>query len=400
MSDPIDRLLVHALHRPTTAGDPCPDADVLGAYVGGHLDANERPILERHLSSCGRCTEHLALLLALEDAEPAAAPTTARKAAWFRWTWAVPALVAVLVAAVWVAVPLPPQPAKLGGGQAVEPAGKPALPHQPPAAPQSLEAPGELGERTLPAPSLKSKPRQSRETTAPQSVSPSAGEEAKRTGARQDEAQVGAAAAAQPNDAFAQEFVPPAPAPPPAAAPADREAASARAEAAPPASPSTAQRVAEADDSSRAARPGGTTLADNEARANMGTVAGFAGNVQAVPIEVPSPAAAVRWRIVPPRIERTTDGGKTWHDDAAPTTRDVRHGVAVSADVCWFATRDGVVLRRGADGAWTTSVVPGHPVVRALSATSPLDAAVTTTDSRVFRTVDGGLTWTAAPQPR
>jgi hypothetical protein len=160
--------------------------------------------------------------------------------------------------------------------------------------------------------------------------------------------------------------------------------------------------MAEADDSSRAARPGDkvATLADNEATAKMGTVAGFAGNVQGAPIEVPSSVAAVRWRIVSPRIERTTDGGKTWHDDAAPATRDLRHGVAVSVDVCWFATRDGVVLRRGADGVWTTSVVPGHPAVRALSATSPLDAALTTTDGRMFRTVDGGLTWTAAPQPR
>jgi photosystem II stability/assembly factor-like uncharacterized protein len=107
----------------------------------------------------------------------------------------------------------------------------------------------------------------------------------------------------------------------------------------------------------------------------------------------------VRWRVVSSAVERTTDGGATWRDDEAPATANLRYGVAVSEDVCWIATPAGTVLRRAADGRWTATDIPGHPAVRALAATSALEAEVTLTDGRSLRTTDGGVTWREMPAP-
>ena len=65
---------------------------------------------------------------------------------------------------------------------------------------------------------------------------------------------------------------------------------------------------------------------------------------------VRSPDARVQWRIVGDRIERSTDGGRTWDVEPAPALEAVTMGAAPSVDVCWVAGASGQVLRRTEDG--------------------------------------------------
>jgi hypothetical protein len=394
MTDPIDRLLVNVLRRPATPADPCPEADVLGAYALGELGADERSPIERHVSNCQRCAAHVAQFVTLEDALPSPQTTIAGKWPWLRWTWAVPVAAALVVAAVWVAQPHVPVPSTRVAREVSAPDGRSSSSPSATAPQRPPEATDELADSLVPAPAIKAKPARQPKAPPAAPAPPEArnGRRPEQDRARQEERGLRAEAAAPPQDATVQGTAPPAPS---SAAEKMAEREAARGDLAPADAETTAQSNAAAE-MKRAARPGPKEMARS-----TGPIAGFGGDTAAgAPIEIPSPVAAVRWRIAPTTIERTTDGGATWHDDGAPAARNVRYGVAISEDVCWFATPTGTVLRRAADGAWTTAQVPGHPVIRALTASSSLEAAITSTDGRVFRTSDGGITWTEGTQRR
>jgi hypothetical protein len=374
MTDPIDRLLVRALRRPSTPPDSCPDADVLGAYALGGLGAEDRAAVEPHVSSCRRCAEHVAQLVALEDAEPVPPLRAVRQWPWLRWTWAVPAAVAVLVAAVWIAQPPSPEPAR--SMDAIErQARAPAAPVAGQSAPGSgLEARPEPP-ASQPGPSTKAKLPARRVAPA------TAGTRAPATPPPVDETVTVTTEAESLADAVDMSS-PPArtreSAAANAAAPAEKEARADERKTEPPAASAPAPR--------KAARVGGRS-----------GIAGFTQGSVSASIEVISPAPAVRWRVVPPAIQRSVDAGMTWHDDHAPVVPGIRFGAAVSSDACWFATENGTVLRRAGDGTWVISQAAEHMTVRGLHATSPLAAQLTASDGRVITTSDGGTTWTERP---
>src|SRR5215212_2728063 len=134
MSDSFDRLLARTEGRNTVGEGPCPDADVLAAYLDATLSVAERVSIEAHAADCARCALVLATVVRLEDesGDPrhAVAPRW-----WPRIAWIVPAAAAVLVAAIYAATPPPalrgaPSPA---GSNAPAASTEPVAAAQPPA---------------------------------------------------------------------------------------------------------------------------------------------------------------------------------------------------------------------------------------------------------------------------
>src|SRR5712692_3377279 len=103
----IEKLLTSRLRAQAVAAGPdCLEAKTVAAYVERALTPAERLSCEAHLATCLRCQEQVTYLIRLgETDEPAQAvagrQTRAPGVAWFRWAWAAPALVALVVAGLW-----------------------------------------------------------------------------------------------------------------------------------------------------------------------------------------------------------------------------------------------------------------------------------------------------------
>jgi photosystem II stability/assembly factor-like uncharacterized protein len=93
-------------------------------------------------------------------------------------------------------------------------------------------------------------------------------------------------------------------------------------------------------------------------------------------------------------VERSSDAGTSWQPITIdPPTLRITNGSA-SPTACWLVGRDGVVLL-STDGTNFTRVTPPAPVdLASITATSPREATVRTSDGRTFLTTDGGQTWT------
>jgi hypothetical protein len=146
--------------------------------------------------------------------------------------------------------------------------------------------------------------------------------------------------------------------------------------------------------------------ASSEARPALRKEQAFAlaAPVQKVPSVLKAPSGSTLWRAgLSGKIERSTDGGATWSQQASPSQVDWLAGAAVSNIVCWLVGRRGVIARTingqhwdivaspptaaGADGAppdWTSIVASDSQTV-----------TITASDGRKFSTADGGNTWQA-----
>ena len=115
---------------------------------------------------------------------------------------------------------------------------------------------------------------------------------------------------------------------------------------------------------------------------------------------VSTPDAQVRWRVSAAAAERSTDGGRTWQRLAfsgnPELLRNIVTGSCPTPDVCWFAGRTGTVLV-AADGRTVRAIeFPDVSNLTAVAAVNGLEAIVTASDGRRFRTDDGGRTWQPA----
>lgn len=111
-------------------------------------------------------------------------------------------------------------------------------------------------------------------------------------------------------------------------------------------------------------------------------------------VEIVSPNAAVRWRIMAgQQLDRTTDSGARWERVAIAADIVLTAGHSPAPDVAWLVGTGGIVLRT-TDGSRFERVPFVESVdLVAVNAVDDRQATVTTSDGRVFHTVDGGTTW-------
>ena len=385
-----DRLLRERFRRDSAAfaapAEPCPDAEMLAAYVDRTLSTAEAQAVEAHAASCGPCTQMMAMLVDSDpeaaadavpedDRAPAAAPARAPRteprasASWWRWGFAIPALAAVLVLGVWLSSMLP-------GGRSPDVTDVMARNEPAERAAKAAEAAPQVTPQSSPSLPAESSAASARQEPAAPPVAPA-------PPARRDEAR----------DALERQVKV---APPPSADDRLADSSSPPAQlASPPPAPET---FAKAEDSgARAARAEdavqGRAAAAQAQRGARNERQQEALAFTPAPLLLTSGNGRVQWRITGTTIARSNDGGSTWQADfEAP--RPVTAGAIVADGTVWLGGRGGLVLRRAASG-WTTVTAPAAADVVSVSDVSATAATVTLADGRRLRTEDGGRTWVA-----
>ena len=343
--------------------DPCLDAEVLAAWADNALDTRAAAQVEAHASRCARCQ---AMLAAFVRTGPPPAPAFTPAMSWWpslQIRWLVPVAAVATALAIWVAVPTGPTPERERAGLA-EPGQRPREAEavtQAQVAPNVPDASSPLAKETTPA---------------PREGAPASREEARDAGLKLER-----------TDALAST--------------AERRVAETPLAVAAP----TATAAAEQGRRQAAFR----ALADS-------SVEGFV-----------SRDGATRWRLGAATVERSTDGGTTWvaaslpgatsmseavsrgraadaraTASAAPAapvgavaTASAVSGDAPSAAVCWLVGPRGAVwLTTDGGQGFRRLTVTGEPDLRTVAARDDRSADVTASDGRVFRTDDGGVTWT------
>jgi len=125
-------------------------------------------------------------------------------------------------------------------------------------------------------------------------------------------------------------------------------------------------------------------------------VVAFSSRRTATPVEIASPNASTRWRIVGgSQVERSTNAGADWQATTPlPATGVLTTGMSPSASVCWIVGRAGIVLVTS-DGLRFTRVAFPEPIdLVSVTATDDRHATVMSADGRMFRTEDQGANWT------
>jgi photosystem II stability/assembly factor-like uncharacterized protein len=113
-------------------------------------------------------------------------------------------------------------------------------------------------------------------------------------------------------------------------------------------------------------------------------------------VDIQSPDGNIRWRLDGPTVSRTSNGGATWSEQYTGTATPLTAGSAPSPTVCWVVGLRGVIVLSTDGQTWRRIDFP-HPAADLIrvTASDSNTATVTAADGRVFRTVDGGRTWTA-----
>ena len=351
MSADRDRILEQALkHELRAAGTPpaggCLDAETLGAWADGGLDAAGIAAAEAHVSNCARCQ---ALVGAFSRSNIAPETKLATPGlAWWKWGLA-PIAAAVAASTLWMVIPeqqqiavAPPQAKESAAAQAIPEVAMPT-----PVAPAA--SPARADDQFA-----------ARDTTAPL--------------ARENRTQPPVIAEQkQEAPAKIQERVALADSAGTAASAAARAEAPAGAPAAPP-TPAIA-----ALEASPSAQIGG--LQKRQATS------------VAPRFEVPTLRPSIRWRVIGDFfVELTLDSGATWiRKHQLP---GITAGSAPSALVCWFVGGNGSVWLT-TDGAETfRNVGLAEPLdIASIAATSATTAQVFTVSGRRFQTADAGRTW-------
>jgi len=338
MSRDRDRTLEQALtHELRAAGTPdreaCVDAETLGAWADGGLDAAQMASVELHVSRCARCQSMAGVFARSAPAAPS--PEASGSFSFWRW-WLAPLATAAAAVTLWMVVP---EQRRL----VVAP---------PPAAAPAQETftrsqPTDQPSPTAPAPAKPAEARGALADRAPRANTPQVAGEDRRERAF-SEKQEERLAAKKDLDApkVSQE----------------RNVAGAAPPAAAPSAPAGAELQ-------KRARPA------------------FA------PIEIVSPDPSRRWRIVNGALERSEDGGASWVAIRLLAGDSITGGTAPAGSICWLIGSGGLVMVT-ADGLTFARVpLPDRVDLTAVTATDARTAIVTTADGRRFRTGDAGRNW-------
>jgi hypothetical protein len=352
MSRDRDRKLEQALtHELRAAGTPdrdaCVDAETLGAWADGGLEAAQMAAVEWHVSSCARCQ---AIVGATARSAPLISGTEAAGTSFlWRW-WLAPLTAAAAAVTLWMVVPqrhdtvlappsvLPPSVAA--------PAPETFAQNQPPK------------DQPIPLAPSPAKPAEERTAVAARAQRGNTREKASDARRERPEDLSGkkeAALAKTKRDA--------------ADAPKllqDRNAAAGAAPAAPAAVPLSTPAVGALLESARFAP---------------------------APLEIVSPDPSSRWRIRNGAIERSEDGGTSWIAIQPRAGESITGGTAPARSICWLIGSNGLVMVTTDGLTFARVPLPERVDLTAVTATDARTAIVTTADGRRFSTDDAGRTW-------
>lgn len=348
----LDQLLRRpGIHAKPGHGDDCLDVETLAAWVDGGLDRSAAASAVLHMSTCARCQALVATMVRAESAElTEGASGAAAPEPWWRVNlrWLAPLAAGATAVVLWTVVPDQQGPVSIAERQA--PAAAPSLPDA------SIEQRAEV-------------PKAEGFAAQPPQAAPQRGRQGTSEAKRSEQAKAG-----EPPSPPTENIV--VTGQPPVADTSAAPVAQAKPAAPPPAA---------------ASAPAAPPAPDAGRRADAPL---FSARVF---LDVPTPDAAIRWRVSTSAIERTTDGGSTWTASAIAPPTVVLAGSAPSTEVCWLAGRNGAVLLTTDARTWRRMSAPSTADIVAVRAIDDLSAVVRTADGQAFRTEDGGSTWAASP---
>lgn len=374
------------MRRMRRMDEACLEPEAIAAWMDGTLTAHEREAAEAHAAECDRC---LSVLAAVARTSPP--PSVAESPRWFPMRWALPLATAAVAITAWVLVPgsqapspaPPPVAQERAASSPAPPADDQVKPAEQPApVPRADASAKPLTEETLKrSAEVQARPAardQAAAKPAPSQPPPADAKESRDSLAdapsnrARFEAREAVSSPAQPAAGLPATAAPaPAPAPPlPQTAP-------------PPSAPAAVARSAPTQ---------APMLPRPEADGRN-----VAMRVTARPVvDIQSPDGNVRWRLDGATVSRTSNGGATWSEQFTGTATTLTAGFSPSPTICWVVGRRGVVLLSTDSQTWRRLEFPGPAadLVR-VTATDSNAATVHTLDGRVFRTADGGRTWTA-----
>jgi hypothetical protein len=394
----LEKLIAGKLRAQLQAEGPdCAGVETLAAYVDQTLTRGERESLQSHLALCARCQEQVAELVRLSEAEEPArvlalGPAPGRRIAWFRWAWAAPALVALVVAGLWYTGEFHPllkqqEPTVL----------------QAPPAPEPSEAPEELKYAQAPGSPAgrkevgKVQPEKKAKEEMVSALAPSA--------PKPSLAYTGRAGGVAGAGITTENLAAPAPgviatpserarllapAPPPArdeAVPATHEdRLAARAEVPPPAAEAAPQATREKAGQQATAVVGGTASKERE------TLGFLTRGVAAKKAIAPSPAG--HWRVGRHGLIQKADASGNWVAQASGVDADLFDITFATPSVGWAVGQAGTVLRTIDGGkTWNKVPIPTRADLILVTASGDLTAQVVTRDGQTLATTDGGKSW-------
>ena len=103
------------------------------------------------------------------------------------------------------------------------------------------------------------------------------------------------------------------------------------------------------------------------------------------------------WRVgAAGAIQATTDGGKTWKQQASGVTSELRSGSAPDVNVCWIVGQAGTLLLTTDGGKhWTRITSPLQEDLGGVHAVDEKHASIwNVSNNKSYETADGGVTWT------
>ena len=390
------------------------DAERLAAFADGSLSAAERAVAEAHAADCPQCLQLLAAMARTHEERPRPSPGPWQLPGFVRWV--APIAAAATGVALWFNMSDEPRQEPVVTDQAKSSVTQPARP----AADEALSKDSEqeqrrvadaravdqkIGQRAAANERKESSSAKARDESAEMARADKQAELAKpysfstRSQAATPAPETAASIAPAPQavaDApasstrAAEENLRGAAAPPPPPSPAQPPAPSERvlagAKPTPAATPSAVAETVTVTTKPAAA----DKLSESVAlRRRLGAVAA---------IESSSPDRRYRWRTNGAVVERSIDSGSTWIRLPGMPGAAVLAIASPAANVAWFVGRAGTVFVFS-DGTWTRGTFPESIDLTAVRAVSNREAQITTLDGRVFRTADGGQTWSVQENP-